>query len=121
MILSVSLILFIANTISSLYEIKTNQIQTQNDKCVDASGDCRLIAVKCLSPNRIEQKLMEISCPMTCGYCIASKKLTSSSSRAIISSEIAIVPVKCTDEADDCVDRISFCQRKFYKRMMTLQ
>ncbi|CAL2046014.1 unnamed protein product [Caenorhabditis brenneri] len=31
------------------------------------------------------------------------------------------MPSKCIDEADDCADRINFCNRKFYKRMMSLQ
>ncbi|CAP25297.2 Protein CBG04629 [Caenorhabditis briggsae] len=73
--------------------------------------------MKCLSPNRIEQKLMEIACPLTCGYCIENERVTTST----VIPEKSIMPTKCIDEADDCADRINFCNRKFYKRMMSLQ
>ncbi|KAF1750971.1 hypothetical protein GCK72_017522 [Caenorhabditis remanei] len=93
-----------------------------SNKCSDAHHDCRLIAVKCLSPNRIEQKLMEIACPLTCGYCISDNIVSGIvSSTTVKPSENIIMPSKCIDEADDCADRINFCQRKFYKRMMSLQ
>lgn len=90
-----------------------------SEKCADAHHDCRLIAVKCLSPNRIEQKLMEIACPLTCGYCINSK--TGGTTTSTVPTDEIIKPFKCIDEADDCADRANFCQRKFYKRMMSLQ
>lgn len=88
------------------------------NKCSDAHHDCRLIAVKCLSPNRIEQKLMEIACPLTCGYCISENTGVVTTT---VPTEKIIMPSKCVDEADDCADRVNFCQRKFYKRMMSLQ
>ncbi|CAI2353382.1 unnamed protein product [Caenorhabditis sp. 36 PRJEB53466] len=100
----------------SLSLVLLHSHSVSSDKCADVSNDCRIIAVKCLSPNRIEQKLMEVACPLTCGYCLDSKAETTT-----ISSEKGIVPAKCMDEADDCADRANFCQRKFYKRMMSLQ
>uniref|UniRef100_A0A1I7UW06 ShKT domain-containing protein n=1 Tax=Caenorhabditis tropicalis TaxID=1561998 RepID=A0A1I7UW06_9PELO len=63
---------------------------------------------------------MEISCPLTCGYCIETKN-SGSVTTSTVPNEKVIIPSKCIDEADDCADRINFCNRKFYKRMMSLQ
>ncbi|CAI5452016.1 unnamed protein product [Caenorhabditis angaria] len=98
-----------------------------NNNCNDVSVECKIIAIKCLSPNRVEQKLMELACPMTCGYCnepfeTSTEVLTTSTTTTTTTTQPPfIVRSRCYDESDDCEKRSKFCTRRLYRRMMNIQ
>ncbi|CAB3397282.1 unnamed protein product [Caenorhabditis bovis] len=47
---------------------------------------------------------MEIACPLSCGFCVLDR-----------------TGIDCRDEASDCLERISFCRRPHFRRMMKNQ